>query len=313
MKAILVTIRANVRGRPLQTGVVLLLTLLAGAMAAGSLTVLTKASESYDIALERLTGPHLLFTWNAELVTPAQLMATSHLPGITGTGQVHPVAVVPVELGTDKFVIEIVGRDSIYEAVDGYQLLEGRWPERPGEIAVTGLQHSDWSFARVAIGDRMSVLSRADRPSFVVVGKVAGMPRSPARAFVRSDDVASLTDSGSYPHGLRARVSRRATRDRRVPGGLHGLHPGGTAAGSRIRDGRHLRGAAAREDRQGQPCLAAAGVRPAGPRLRGLHRRQRRYRHDPGEPARARHHAGRRLLPRGRSSSSWPAVRSSQR
>jgi putative ABC transport system permease protein len=213
MKAILVTIRGNVRGRPLQTGVVLVLTLLAAAMAAGSLTVLTKASDSYDIALERLTGPHLLFTWNAGRVTPAQLMATSHLPGITGTGQVHPVAVVPVELGKDKFVIEVVGRDSIYEAVDRYELADGRWPERPGEIAVTRLERPDWSSARVAIGDRINVLSRADRPSFVVVGKVVGMPRSPARAFVRSDDVAPLTDSRSYPMGyeLAYRVARPET------------------------------------------------------------------------------------------------------
>jgi putative ABC transport system permease protein len=215
MKAILLMIRADIRSRPIQTAVILLLTLLAGAMASGSLTVITKSNDSFDLAFERLTGPHLTFGWDSERVDPAQLMATGHLPGITATGSVHPTALLPVEVGSDRFVLEFVGRDSAEEAVDRYQLLAGRWPEQPGEIAVTRLERADYSLRAAAIGDQINVLSRADRPSFVVVGVAFGMSQlsNHARAFVRSDQIAPLTDRGAYRMGyeLAYRVERPDT------------------------------------------------------------------------------------------------------
>ena len=213
MKAIRVMIRADILGRPLQTAAILALTFLTGAMATGSLTVLTRANEPYDVASDRLVGPHLLFTWDAAQVNPAQLMATSHLPGITATGHVHPVVVLPIERGKEQFTVEVVGRNSADEAIDRYQILEGRWPERPGEIAVTALTLPDYRRANVAIGDHLSVLSQADLPSFEVVGRVAGMPQSPARAFVRSDQVAALADDADYRLGyeLAYRVERPET------------------------------------------------------------------------------------------------------
>jgi putative ABC transport system permease protein len=201
MKAIQVLIRADILGRPLQTAAILALTFLTGAMATGSLTVLTRANEPYDVASDRHVGPHLLFTWDAAHVNPAQLMATSHLPGITETGRVHPVVVLPIEREKEQFTVEVVGRDSGDEEIDRYQILDGRWPDRPGEIAVTSLQRPDYSRAHVAIGDHLSILSRADRPTFEVVGRVAGMPQSPPRAFVRSDQVAALTDDADYRLG----------------------------------------------------------------------------------------------------------------
>ena len=70
MKAIWVMIRADILSRPLQTVAILALTFLTGAMATGSLTVLTRANEPYDVAAERLVGPHLLFTWDAASVNP---------------------------------------------------------------------------------------------------------------------------------------------------------------------------------------------------------------------------------------------------
>ena len=46
MSALWVKIRADIIGRPAQTVVIVILTLLAGAMATGSLTNLTQASAS---------------------------------------------------------------------------------------------------------------------------------------------------------------------------------------------------------------------------------------------------------------------------
>jgi putative ABC transport system permease protein len=213
MNAIWVMIRADILGRPLQTAAILALTFLTGAMATGSLTVLTRANEPYDAAAERLVGPHLLFTWDAARVNPAQLMATGELPGIAATGRVHPVVTLPIERENERFTVEVVGRDTADEAIDRYQIVEGRWPERPGEIAVTWLQRADYSRARVGIGDQLSVLSRADRPSFKVVGRVAGMPESPDRAFVRSDQVSALTDDADTAWGTSSRI---ASTDRRL-------------------------------------------------------------------------------------------------
>jgi putative ABC transport system permease protein len=216
MKAILVTMRADIARRPLQTGVVLLLTLLAGAMASGSLTTTTMRYDAYDAASERLAGPNLLFGWDAERVGPAQIMATGRVDGITATGLVHPTALLPVERGHDRFVLEFVGRDSAEEAVDRYQLIAGRWPKRPGEIAVTYLGRPDSVWLNPRIGESLSVLSRADRPSFVVVGQAVGMSQDTNhtfRAFVRSDQVAPLTDGDAYRMGydLAYRVERPDT------------------------------------------------------------------------------------------------------
>jgi len=213
MKAIWVMVKADIVGRPLQTAAILVLTFLTGAMATGALTVLTRANEPYDVASDRLVGPHLLFTWDAKQVAPGQLIATGTLPGITTTGHVHPVVVLPIEHRNEQFTVEIIGRDTADEAIDRYQILDGRWPERPGEIAVTRLQRPDYSLAPVSIGDHLTALSRTDGPSLEVVGLVAGMPQSPLRAFVLSDQVAGLTDDADYRLGyeLAYRVERPET------------------------------------------------------------------------------------------------------
>ena len=235
MKAIWVMVKADIVGRPVQTAAIIALTFLTGAMATGALTVLTRANEPYDVAFDRLVGPHLLFTWDAKRVDPAQLLATSELPGITASGHVHPVVVVPIERGNEQFAVEVVGRNTGDEAIDRYQILEGRWPERPGEIAVTRLQRADYSTARVAIGDRLTVLSRADGPSFEVVGRVAGVPQSPFRAFVVSDQVAGLASDPDYRLGyeLAYRVERpetAASLDRYVAEIRAALPPGAETA-----------------------------------------------------------------------------------
>src|SRR6476660_7418268 len=123
MKAIWVMVKADIVGRPLQTAAILVLTFLTAVMATGALTVLTRANEPYDVASDRLVGPHLLFTWDAAQLNPDQLMATSHLPGITSTGHVHPVVVLPIERKNEQFTVEVVGRDSADEAIDRYQIL----------------------------------------------------------------------------------------------------------------------------------------------------------------------------------------------
>src|SRR2546427_5260819 len=102
--------------------------------------------------------------------------------------------------GSEKAVFDLVGRDTAGGAVDRINLRDGRWPERPGEIAIT--YRGDLpALNRVTVGTQLQAVTRNGLVPFTVVGSVLDQfdgiyenNVSIGRASVHPGQVASLED-----------------------------------------------------------------------------------------------------------------------
>lgn len=221
MRPVLTQIRAAVLRRRTQTATVVLVTLLATTVSTMAITLLVRSTQPFDDAFARVNGPHLVFHLDATRVTPAQLQATSTLPGVTAAGPPHEIALVPLQHGNEKAVFEIVGRATPGGAVDRITLRDGRWPERPGEIALSyrgdlpALNH-------IAVGTQVRAVSRTGLVPLTVVGTASdvadGLYENSigiARAWVQPGQVAPLTDGDQVRLGyeMAYRFQRAATAD----------------------------------------------------------------------------------------------------
>ena len=183
-----------------QTATVLLVSLLATTVSTMALTLLVRSTQPFDDAFARLSGPHLVFHVDASRVSLAQLQATATLPGVIAAGPPHEIALVPLQRGTEKAVFDVVGRDTAGGAVDRIYLREGRWPERPGEIAVA-FRGDLPALNHVTVGAQLQAVTRKGLVPFKVVGSVADQfdgiyenNVSIGRAWVQSGQIASLAD-----------------------------------------------------------------------------------------------------------------------
>jgi putative ABC transport system permease protein len=200
MRPVLTQIRAAMLRRKSQTATVLLVSLLATTVSTMALTLLVRSTQPFDDAFARLSGPHLVFHVDASRVSVAQLQTTSTLPGVTAAGPPHEIALVPLQRGSEKAVFNLVGRDRAGGEVDRISLRDGRWPERPGEIAVS--YRGDLpALNRVPVGAQLQAVTRNGLVPFKVVGTVAdqfdGIYENGvgiARAWVQPGQVASLAD-----------------------------------------------------------------------------------------------------------------------
>jgi putative ABC transport system permease protein len=200
MRPVLTQIRAAILRRKSQTATVLLVSLLATTVSTMALTLLVRSTQPFDDAFARLSGPHLVFHVDASRVSLTQLQATATLPGVTAAGPPHEIALVPLQRGTEKAVFDVVGRDTAGGAVDRIYLRDGRWPERPGEIAVS--YRGDLpALNRVTVGTQLQAVTRNGLVPFKVVGSAADQfdgiyenNVSIGRAWVQPGQVASLVD-----------------------------------------------------------------------------------------------------------------------
>src|SRR6266568_9403114 len=90
-------------------------------------------------------------------------------------------------LGTHKYQLNTVGRDSAQADVEILQLVAGRWVEGPGEIVVT---RAFADFNRVRLGDRLLSLGSLEKPALVVVGEAVDIDEGGAELSTQSAWVA---------------------------------------------------------------------------------------------------------------------------
>jgi putative ABC transport system permease protein len=192
-------------------------------MATVSLTLLVRSTAPFEDAFERVSGPHLIFHPDAARVSPEQLRAAASLPVVVAAGDPHPIALVPIEVGDRKTTVELVGRDDPGGRVDRLELVSGRWVRGPGEMVVTRFEAPEEGELKIAVGQTVHVLSLADRPAFRVVGEVVDVGEysgeTDGRAWVRSDQVAGLTDPQASPLSSPSRAAAAARRTGRSPAG----------------------------------------------------------------------------------------------
>jgi putative ABC transport system permease protein len=202
MRAVLTQIRAGVLRRRAQTAILLIITMLAGAVATMALTLLVRSTQPWDDAFVRYQGAQIMFHFDASSVSTEQLAATGSLPGVTAAGPPHPTVIVSFADGSQKGSLQLIGRETSGGALDQIPIAAGRWPQRAGEIVVTRTEDSSIPL-QPHIGDTISALTDRGVVDFKVVGEAIDLgghgaeldfSNGVAAAWVLPADVTALAD-----------------------------------------------------------------------------------------------------------------------
>ncbi|MET0494740.1 MAG: ABC transporter permease [Actinoplanes sp.] len=138
MSAVWRAARAAVRRRRIQTIVIGVVVGLSTTMAVVALGLLAVASGPFDQAYAQQKGAHVIATFAADKVTPAQLTSAAQ-PAQTAAGPFRQ-ADIELHLGNDDgpdLPLVVVGRDRPDGPVDRLNVWQGRWATAPGEIVLS--------------------------------------------------------------------------------------------------------------------------------------------------------------------------------
>jgi putative ABC transport system permease protein len=191
--AVIRAARGGLGGRRLQTVIIGLVALAATAAATLAVGMLVDAHNPFDRAFAAQHGAHITATVDTSVATPAQLAATTRLPGVTATA--GPFTTVSVTANVTAsgatahlpYPLQIVGRSSPAGPVDDLTLDQGHWPQNDEQIVVSRVVQGDvGSAAYVTVGSQ----------KLTVVG-VADSVTDTAQAWVLPSEIARLGGSGS--------------------------------------------------------------------------------------------------------------------
>jgi putative ABC transport system permease protein len=184
--AVLRAARGGLGGRRLQAVIVGLVALAATAASTLAVGMLADAHSPFDHAFATQHGAHVTAAVDTSVATPAQIAATTRLPGVTAAaGPFATVSVtadltVPGVPGSNPAPLQIVGRSSAGGSVDDLTLDRGHWPRNDGQIVVS----------RTALGDIGSFFTVGSQ-KLIVVG-VADSVTNTAQAWVLPSEIAAL-------------------------------------------------------------------------------------------------------------------------
>jgi putative ABC transport system permease protein len=202
MNGVVTHVRAGIRRRRLQSAVVAVIILLASGTITLGLTLLQTSSNPWDKAFDAQSGAHLAVTYDRKHVTQEQLLTTPGLIGATASAGPWPRADGQFKRGTEKWSLNVVGRNDPAGAVEVLQVSAGRWVRGPGEVVVTR------SFAElhgISVGDHLTSISSLDKPEFVVVGEAVDIDEGDAETSSQSvwvTEVQARSFSGDYGYRM---------------------------------------------------------------------------------------------------------------
>ena len=138
-------VRAGVGRRRVQTTVMILTVLVAVAASILAAGLLVASNAPFDHAFGQQHGAELTAQFDGSKVSPSQLAATAHVPGVTAlAGPFVATTANPYTGPGSQFVpadiplqpITIVGRSNPGGPVDDITLVHGHWATGPGQIVV---------------------------------------------------------------------------------------------------------------------------------------------------------------------------------
>jgi putative ABC transport system permease protein len=187
---------ARRRVQTLVTGLVVLISTGACVLALG---LLADSGSPFDTAFATQHGAHLVVTVDSGGATAAQLKATGRLPGVTASSGPFPeITITPLLPGppgtSGKYAappITLAGRATPGGPLDDLTLQQGRWPRRPGEIALS----SDY-YVGLPLGAQITVGGRHGSLALTVVGYANSIDQS-ADGWVLPGEVAALRARGT--------------------------------------------------------------------------------------------------------------------
>ncbi|MEV6353953.1 ABC transporter permease [Streptomyces hydrogenans] len=197
MSALGAVVRSGVRGRRTQTLVIALAALIAVAASVLGGSLLAVSGAPFDDAFARQRGAHLSVRFAADEVEPGRLTASGRAAGVSGAaGPFRTATVVPRSDGPGSgWPMTVVGRGDPGRAVDEVELVDGRWPARPGEIALAA-----GSPLPPVLGATVAFPGLPGGPAVTVVG-VARSVTDTADAWVVPSQMPALTAAGEDGEG----------------------------------------------------------------------------------------------------------------
>src|SRR5437870_7070571 len=237
MNAIFIKARADLRRRRLQAAVIFLTVLLAVGTGMMALTLMTQTSDPYRTAFAAQKGAHLQVYYDGATSRQA-LAATPSLIGASSFGGPYPSTTIEFQHGSRKFSLDTFGRDNPAGDVEVLRITAGHWPTSNDEIALT---RSFAELNNISIGDRLRVVSVAQRPVLTVAAELVDIDEGSAdlssqHAWVLNAAIPALTPS--TPHSAFYKMDYRFATDpnaSRLSGYVDQLRaglPAGSVAGA---------------------------------------------------------------------------------
>ena len=180
--------------RRVQTIVVFVVLVASSAAGILGLTLLTHANELFMNAVSNQRGADAAVFVNSVRVTDAQLAATRRLKEVTKAAGPYPEATISAEADGMTFPgLTVEGRTSRTGALDDLTLNGGRWPTRPGQIAL-----AVYAPVRASIGSKITITSLPGKPRLTVVGYAGSVVRD-EDAWVVPSEITALRKAGAAP------------------------------------------------------------------------------------------------------------------
>ncbi|MFY9927522.1 MAG: ABC transporter permease [Streptosporangiaceae bacterium] len=195
MSAVVPAARGGIGGRKLQAAIIAVVVLAATATSVVALGLLANAHGPFDRAFARQHGADVTAAVAPSAATPAQITATTRLPGVTAAAGPYAGVLVTARVtvsgvpGSSSHSLRLVGRLSPGGPVDDLTLDEGHWPAGDGQIVLargpgvlTGSTVTAGSQKLTVVGIADSVTGTAD--GWVLPSEVAALagPANPAQA-----------------------------------------------------------------------------------------------------------------------------------
>lgn len=205
MSPLLTKILGDLRRRRLQAVVIFIIVALTAGVGTLGVEVLSGANAPFDSSFEQNAGAHALVLFHDTVKDASLLAPTTRLPNVTASAGPWLSSVIPFAFGTAKANVRVIGRTDPGGTVDHLNLVVGRWVTQPGEVVLTR------SFAEkygLAVGDRLTAISRSDTPTLTLVGEVVDIDEADASlqtlqyAWVVPQQVAGLLPAGTTPNYL---------------------------------------------------------------------------------------------------------------
>ncbi|MFJ9889629.1 ABC transporter permease [Streptomyces sp. NPDC091287] len=214
MSALGKVVRSGVGRRRVQTLVIGLATMMAVAASVLGGSLLVVSGGPFDDAFAKQHGAHLSMWFEAGTVSVGQLSESKDTEGVSSAaGPFRTATVTPRADGSPGWPMTVVGRGDSGRDVDEVVLLDGRWPTRSGEIAL-----SVDSSLIPTMGMKITFPDLSGGPALTVVG-VARSVTQTADAWVLPSQMPALTEPATGGHQMLYRFTDAGTAAQIAAGG----------------------------------------------------------------------------------------------
>jgi putative ABC transport system permease protein len=194
---------ARRRVQTLMIGVVLLISTFSSVLA---VALIVDSNSPFDKAFASQHGAQVTATMDSARVSPAQLAATSRLPGVAAVAGPYPetaiTATVDAAAGgtgliTSGYPMTVVGRGAPGGPVDDLTLTSGHWPQNSGQIVLSSdIPGGNAGGGSGSIAETVVATSAPGAPRLTVVGFATSVTES-ADGWVLPAEIGRLSSAGT--------------------------------------------------------------------------------------------------------------------